>query len=183
MRSKTTAVLCLFISVLAGLATHASGEVRLTIKEVTNIRPTHDGRYFGRASLQVLASEQLQILSREGDGGLTNRSLQFRIVNGDLAFIGLNNGNVQTLPATIPTSGAHAFVPNDWFHAAVTYDGDFLFDFLARCRRLHLYDVKMEWDTPLPIRVSSTEDQWPLKFQYFLAPRVDENWGEWHDKD
>jgi len=56
MGSRTTAALCLFIAVLAGLATHASGEVRLTIEEVTNIRPTHDGRYFGRASLQVLAS-------------------------------------------------------------------------------------------------------------------------------
>ena len=46
--------LCLLITVLAALTKHASAEVRLTIKEVTTIRPTHDGRYFGRASLQVL---------------------------------------------------------------------------------------------------------------------------------
>ena len=44
------------VGVLAGLTTHAGAEVRLTIKEVTTIRPTHDGRYFGRASLQVLAN-------------------------------------------------------------------------------------------------------------------------------
>ena len=56
MGSRTTVALCLFIAVLAGLTTHASGEVRLTIREVTSIRPTHDGRYFARASLQVLAN-------------------------------------------------------------------------------------------------------------------------------
>ena len=56
MSSRTTAALCLFTAVLAGLTTHARAEVRLTIKEVTTIRPTHDGRYFGRASLQVLAN-------------------------------------------------------------------------------------------------------------------------------
>jgi len=54
--NRTTAALCLFIAVLADPTTHASAEVRLTIKEVTAIRPTHDGRYFGRASLQVLAN-------------------------------------------------------------------------------------------------------------------------------
>ncbi len=56
MSSRTTVVLFLFTAVLAGLTTHASAEVRLTIKEVTAIRPTHDGRYFGRASLRVLAN-------------------------------------------------------------------------------------------------------------------------------
>ena len=59
MNRRTTiaaTVLCLFTAVLAGLTTHANAEVRLTIKEVTNIRPTYDGRYFGRASLRVLAS-------------------------------------------------------------------------------------------------------------------------------
>ncbi|MFV1965388.1 MAG: sialidase family protein [Pirellulaceae bacterium] len=56
MINRTTSALCLFIAVLAGLTTHASAEVRLTIKEVMTIRPTHDGRYFGRASLQVLAN-------------------------------------------------------------------------------------------------------------------------------
>ena len=56
MGRRTTAALCFFTAVLAGLTTHANAEVRLTIKEVTNIRPTHDGRYFGRASLRVLAN-------------------------------------------------------------------------------------------------------------------------------
>ncbi len=53
---RTAAALCLFTVVLVGLTTPAYAEVRLTIKEVTSIRPTHDGRYFGRASLQVLAN-------------------------------------------------------------------------------------------------------------------------------
>lgn len=56
MRNRTTAVLCLFGAVLTALTTCARAEVRLTIKEVTTIRPTYDGRYFGRASLRVLAN-------------------------------------------------------------------------------------------------------------------------------
>ena len=40
------ATLCLFIAMLAGLTTHAGAEVQLTIKEVTTIHPSHDGRYF-----------------------------------------------------------------------------------------------------------------------------------------
>jgi hypothetical protein len=52
MRSSVT-ILHVVVGALAVLAPHASAEVRLTIKEVTTIRPTHDGRYFGRASLQV----------------------------------------------------------------------------------------------------------------------------------
>ena len=54
-RRASVAVLCFGARVLAVLTTPASAEVRLTIKEVTTIRPTHDGRYFARASLQVLA--------------------------------------------------------------------------------------------------------------------------------
>ena len=56
MNYRTTASLCCFILVLPALTTSASGEVRLKVKEVTNIRPTHDGRYYARASLQVLAN-------------------------------------------------------------------------------------------------------------------------------
>ena len=54
-RSISLAV-CLFVALLAGAARQVGAEVRLTVKEVTTIRPTHDGRYFGRASLQVLES-------------------------------------------------------------------------------------------------------------------------------
>ena len=54
MSSRTTPVLCVIITLLAGLAMHARGDVLLKVKEVSNIRPTQDGRYFGRASLQVL---------------------------------------------------------------------------------------------------------------------------------
>jgi len=54
-RSISLAV-CLFVALLAGPARQVGAEVRLTVKEVTTIRPTHDGRYFGRASLQVLES-------------------------------------------------------------------------------------------------------------------------------
>ena len=56
MNGKTTAALCLLAALLTSLTMQAGAEVRLTIKEVANIRPTHDGRYFGRASLQVAAN-------------------------------------------------------------------------------------------------------------------------------
>ncbi len=56
MGSRMILSLFLFLAVSAGPATYARGEIRLTVKEVTNIRPTHDGRYFARASLQVLAN-------------------------------------------------------------------------------------------------------------------------------
>ena len=56
MNRRTTAALCLCAALPTFLTPYADAEVHLTIKQVTNIRPTHDGRYFGRASLQVLAN-------------------------------------------------------------------------------------------------------------------------------
>jgi len=53
------------------------------------------------------------ILSR--DNGNSNRGPSL-FINTDLNF-----GGVET---DIPFTGPHAFVPNEWFHVAVTYDGE-----------------------------------------------------------
>ena len=77
--------------------------------------------------------DQMQIFSGEDDvnGG---RNFQFRIdpvgtTSGNtvprLHFINLNNGtSVQDIAFDIPTTGPNAIISNQWYHIAVTYDGN-----------------------------------------------------------
>lgn len=66
----------------------------------------------------------LGLISMDGDG--SDRIFNFRIEKqGFLAFItlphcGASGGGL----ASIPTSGLHAYKPGEWFHVAVTYDGN-----------------------------------------------------------
>jgi len=63
------------------------------------------------------------IATDNGDSDNTQRGLQFRVnATGNLEFnfVGVATSSV-TVP--IPTAGDHAFVANQWFHAAVAYDG------------------------------------------------------------
>lgn len=74
----------------------------------------------------------MQILSGDADEN-TDRAFQFRLapigtLNGNpqplLEFINLNQGdNVQSLTAAIPTNGPEAIRAGNWYHVAVTYDG------------------------------------------------------------
>lgn len=73
--------------------------------------------YEALVKVSGITSEQ-QIISHDGSG--TSRSFLFRISGGTLR---LYNGAVDT-SATIPTSGAHGFVANQWYHVAVSYDGN-----------------------------------------------------------
>lgn len=62
-----------------------------------------------------------EIISMDNTG--SPRPFQFRITStGQIEFnnIGTAGANPK---ATIPTTGADAFVPNEWFHVAMTYDG------------------------------------------------------------
>jgi hypothetical protein len=74
-------------------------------------------------SLPSITSGNRQIISTDGSAANTDRGIQFR-VNGtgnlEFNFIGVNTS---ALLAPIPTTGDHAFVANEWFHAALTYDG------------------------------------------------------------
>ena len=66
----------------------------------------------------------LGLISMDGDGG--DRIFNFRIEKqGFLAFITLPHcGATGGGLASIPTSGPHAYRVGDWFHVAVTYDGN-----------------------------------------------------------
>ncbi|MBN2210791.1 MAG: hypothetical protein JW709_05280 [Sedimentisphaerales bacterium] len=64
----------------------------------------------------------MQIIS--GDGDNSTRGWHFRIgTDGKLRFTKLAGGTEDTFNQAIPTSGAHAYAVDSWFHAAVTYNG------------------------------------------------------------
>jgi len=63
------------------------------------------------------------IFSMDQNGTTSVRPFFFRIINGDLSFQNIGNGNV-TNSMTIPTTGDDAFVADEWFHVAVTYNGN-----------------------------------------------------------
>lgn len=60
-----------------------------------------------------------EIICTDSSGG--SRAFQFRITGGSLQFSFITGGQAITRP--IPTTGPHAFVADDWYHVAVTYDG------------------------------------------------------------
>lgn len=62
------------------------------------------------------AAREQEILSHDGSSA---RSFLFRIVDGTLS---LYNGSA-SFTASLPTSGDHAVVAGEWFHAAVAYNG------------------------------------------------------------
>ncbi|HKK18856.1 MAG TPA: LamG-like jellyroll fold domain-containing protein [Opitutales bacterium] len=64
-------------------------------------------------------TDQQQIFSMDAND---DRAFQFRILSGNLDFVKIGGG-VESVSAAIPTSGADAFVANEWFHVAVTYNG------------------------------------------------------------
>lgn len=82
-------------------------------------------------------NSSLQILSGDGDG-TTDRIFQWRLTPAGLAagiasdatvprleFINLRQTTaIQYLVFPIPTNGPHAIASNQWYHVAVTYDGN-----------------------------------------------------------
>lgn len=63
------------------------------------------------------------IAAMENNGGAAARPFQFRVDGGNLRFINIAGGVQQILEA-IPTTGDDAFVADEWFHVAATYDGN-----------------------------------------------------------
>ena len=64
-----------------------------------------------------------EIISTDQGSGNTDRGLQFRINAAgalEFNFVGVSTTSVTNL---IPTSGPDAFVPGEWFHVALSYDG------------------------------------------------------------
>ncbi len=81
----------------------------------------------------------LGLLSMDGDGD--DRIFNFRIEKqGFLAFITLPHcGATGGGLASIPTTGPHALVPGQWYHVAVSYDGN-----AGAANNLKLYWTRMD---------------------------------------
>jgi len=67
-----------------------------------------------------------EIICTDVEGAAADRGFQFRIsVNGGIGRLEFNA--IGTAPAAvtanIPLTGTHGFVANQWFHAAISYDG------------------------------------------------------------
>ena len=74
-------------------------------------------------NLPSITSGNRQIISTDSSAANTDRGIQFRVTGAgslEFNFIGVNTSAVL---APIPITGDHAFVANEWFHAALTYDG------------------------------------------------------------
>jgi hypothetical protein len=76
------------------------------------------------------SSTTANIISMDGEGDATqDRVFQFRISNtGSLQFVRINGTTstspAVTLAASLPLTGNHALDTTNWFHVAVTYDGN-----------------------------------------------------------
>jgi len=76
--------------------------------------------YEAMVNVSTLTGAYQSIFTREGD--VHDRCFQFRITDtGGLQFAPVQGGTITTV--AIPTTGADAFVANEWFHTAVTGDG------------------------------------------------------------
>ncbi|MBI1369443.1 MAG: hypothetical protein GC162_12415 [Planctomycetes bacterium] len=64
--------------------------------------------------------DEIQLLTKQDD---IAAYFQFRINGGNLQFVKAT-GTVDTATAVIPTTGKDAFVADEWFHVAVSYNGD-----------------------------------------------------------
>lgn len=83
-----------------------------------------DGAFTFEALIRTSELNSIQqILTMENSGANGDRPFQFRIDSGNLRFINVSS-NSQSVLTSIPTTGDHAFVPDEWFHVAVTYNGD-----------------------------------------------------------
>jgi O-glycosyl hydrolase len=100
-------------SVGGGLAT-SSGVLQSTLQGA-------DGAFTYEALIQVASTSGAQVILSH-DGWNSDRGFSFRILNGQLSLS--PGGGMTEASASIPTTGAHAFVANEWYHVAVSYNGD-----------------------------------------------------------
>lgn len=82
-------------------------------------------------NLSSLGIANREIICTDNSENNTTRGFQFRINSGNLEFnfIGVTTAAVST---AIPTTGANAFVANEWFHVALAYNGTSAFFYWTR---------------------------------------------------
>lgn len=82
----------------------------------------NDGSFTLEALIQVPnLTAKREIIST--DSSLNNRCFQFYLDSDGTVKFNFIGGTGATVIASIPTSGPHAFVANEWFHIAYTYQG------------------------------------------------------------
>lgn len=64
------------------------------------------------------ATSEQTVISHDASG--TSRGFMLRVLSGNLNFYTGSTSHT----ASIPTTGPHAFAANEWFHVAVTYNGE-----------------------------------------------------------
>jgi hypothetical protein len=70
----------------------------------------------------IVSGVNQEVICTDNSSG-SARGFQFRITTaGQLQFSTISPSG-QSVSANIPTTGPHAFVANNWYHVAVTYDG------------------------------------------------------------
>ena len=116
-----------------GIGIDLSGDGGFTTSDNSPVSPdrfsSHSGIIASSFTLEAMISVpsitglQQEIISTDSFAGVTDRGFQFRINNtGNLEFNYIGSGAVSIL-TPIPTTGAHAFAPDEWFHVAAAYDG------------------------------------------------------------
>lgn len=63
------------------------------------------------------------IVMMDNSSSNNNRPFQLKIQDGNLQFLDIAN-DVQKLVTPVPTTGDDAFVADEWFHVAATYNGN-----------------------------------------------------------
>ena len=105
----------------------------LSSDRFANHRPIfgESGSFTLEAMINVSEIDSAQeIISTDGNyantsGGNLSRGFQFRIVNGNLEFLFIGaNLAFGVTDFAIPEEGPHSFVANEWFHVAVSFDGE-----------------------------------------------------------
>lgn len=103
----------------------ASGSPNQDVITISSIMGT-DSAFTIEALVRIpnLTTTNRAICETDNNSANNLRGFQFKINNGNVQLNSIgsfsNNGTAETLFA-IPTTGAHAFVPNEWFHIAWTY--------------------------------------------------------------
>lgn len=84
-----------------------------------------NGAFTFEAIINIPSINTLQmIIGMDSNASNSLRPFQFRIDNGQLRFINIAGSTIGQHLGVIPTTGEDAFVANEWFHVAVTYDGN-----------------------------------------------------------
>jgi hypothetical protein len=99
--------------------------IRSSVNTLRSVPVGANGAFTYEAMINITTSSgSQQIFAMDQNSNTpSDRPFFWRIINGEISFQNIGNGNVDSR-VVIPTTGDDAFVANEWFHVAVTYDGN-----------------------------------------------------------